>query len=238
MATALSKTNICFSDAVDLARLIRTRKLSAVELMTACLAQAARINPQVNAICTLLDEDELIERGQESRRASGRFGSGRTASRPSARGQGSGSHGRYPHHLWIADLPGQHSDRGCTSRRALEICRRHHHRQNQHTGIRCRIADVQSGLRTDEESLRPDENMRRQQRRGRGFCGLRHDAVGRRKRPRRVAPQPAEFLRRCRIPTIDRPRPGLAPASHRFQIGQSSNPHILESSNPQIRPFG
>jgi hypothetical protein len=80
--------------------------------------------------------------------------------------------------------------------------------------------------------------MRRQQRRCRGFGGLRHDAVGRRKRPRRVAPQPAEFLRRCWIPTVDRPRPRLAPATYRFQIGQSPNPHILESSNPQIRPFG
>ncbi len=66
MATALSKTNICFSDAVDLARLIRTRKLSTVELMTACLAQVARINPQVNAICTLLDEDELIEQAKKA----------------------------------------------------------------------------------------------------------------------------------------------------------------------------
>jgi amidase len=60
MATALSKTDICFTDAVDLARLIRTRKLSAVELMTACLGRVAQINPQVNALCTLLDEDELM----------------------------------------------------------------------------------------------------------------------------------------------------------------------------------
>jgi amidase len=66
LATTLSKTDICFTDAVDLARLIRTRKLSAVELMTACLAQVARINPQVNAICTLLDEDELIGRAKRA----------------------------------------------------------------------------------------------------------------------------------------------------------------------------
>jgi amidase len=61
LATALSEVDICFTDAVDLTRLIRARKLSAVELMTASLARIARINPLVNGICTLLDEDELMK---------------------------------------------------------------------------------------------------------------------------------------------------------------------------------
>jgi amidase len=66
LATALSEVDICLTDAVDLTRLIRARKLSAVELMTASLARIARINPQVNAVCTLLDEDELMKRARKA----------------------------------------------------------------------------------------------------------------------------------------------------------------------------
>jgi amidase len=64
LAAALSQAEIYFTDAVELARLIRARKLSAVEVMRASLAQIARINPKVNAICTLLDEDELLRHAQ------------------------------------------------------------------------------------------------------------------------------------------------------------------------------
>ena len=58
--------DICFADATELARLIRSRALSSVELMTACLSQIARINPTVNAICTLLDEEQLLGRAREA----------------------------------------------------------------------------------------------------------------------------------------------------------------------------
>jgi amidase len=54
------RDEIGFIDAVELARLLRSRTLSAVEVMTACLSQVKRINPKVNAICTLLDEDQLL----------------------------------------------------------------------------------------------------------------------------------------------------------------------------------
>ena len=56
----VSQTEICFTDAVELARLIRSRKLSAVELMTASLAQIGRVNPKVNAIVTKVDDDVLL----------------------------------------------------------------------------------------------------------------------------------------------------------------------------------
>jgi hypothetical protein len=54
------QSEICFTDAVELARLIRSRTLSAVELMTASLAQIKRVNPKVNAIVTLVDDDMLL----------------------------------------------------------------------------------------------------------------------------------------------------------------------------------
>lgn len=48
--------DLTFCRAVDLAALLRNRKLSAVELMEATLAHIAAVNPAVNAIVTLLPE--------------------------------------------------------------------------------------------------------------------------------------------------------------------------------------
>jgi amidase len=65
---------ICFLPAIELARCIRVRELSATEVMEAHLAQIARVNPRVNAIVTLLPEqamrqaraaDEALARGED-----------------------------------------------------------------------------------------------------------------------------------------------------------------------------
>ncbi|MGZ5031903.1 MAG: amidase [Usitatibacter sp.] len=50
---------IVFKSAKKLASLIRTRKLSAVEVMKAHIAQVERVNPKVNAIVTFLPEEAL-----------------------------------------------------------------------------------------------------------------------------------------------------------------------------------
>src|SRR6266705_2869383 len=50
---------ICFTPARQLARLIRARKLSATEVVTAFIAQIERVNPKVNAIVTFLPEQAL-----------------------------------------------------------------------------------------------------------------------------------------------------------------------------------
>ena len=55
---------ICFMEATELARLLRTRAISAVEVMQAHLSQIARINPKVNAICTLVHEEELLRQAR------------------------------------------------------------------------------------------------------------------------------------------------------------------------------
>jgi amidase len=52
--------DLCFATAGELARLIRTRAVSAVEVMQACLSHIARVNPHVNAVCTLVDDAKLI----------------------------------------------------------------------------------------------------------------------------------------------------------------------------------
>ena len=49
-------SSLCFMSAVEMARLIRMKKLSAREALGAHLMQIERINPKVNAIVTLVPE--------------------------------------------------------------------------------------------------------------------------------------------------------------------------------------
>jgi amidase len=49
-------STICFMSAVEMARLIRAKKLSAREVLAAHLKQIERVNPKVNAIVTLVAE--------------------------------------------------------------------------------------------------------------------------------------------------------------------------------------
>ena len=48
--------SVCFMNTVEMARLIRTKKLSAREALAAHLKQIERVNPKVNAIVTLVPE--------------------------------------------------------------------------------------------------------------------------------------------------------------------------------------
>jgi amidase len=52
--------DICFLRAVDIAEMIRQKKVSSREVMEAHLKQIKRVNPKVNAIVTLVDEDQLM----------------------------------------------------------------------------------------------------------------------------------------------------------------------------------
>src|SRR5207342_3373101 len=51
--------DICFSSARKLASLLLKRKISAVEVVGAFIAQVERVNPKVNAIVTFLPEQAL-----------------------------------------------------------------------------------------------------------------------------------------------------------------------------------
>jgi len=55
-----SDNEICFLRATDLAVMIREKKLSSREVMQAHLRQIARLNPKVNAIVTLVPEEQLM----------------------------------------------------------------------------------------------------------------------------------------------------------------------------------
>ncbi len=70
---AQTDSSICFMSTVEMARLIRAKKLSAREALAAHLKQIERVNPKVNAIVTLVPEmaeeaarkaDEMHARGE------------------------------------------------------------------------------------------------------------------------------------------------------------------------------
>src|SRR5512132_1528244 len=55
----MNPTDLCYTPATKLARLVRSKALSPVELMRAVLARIERVNPVVNAFCTLTPEAAL-----------------------------------------------------------------------------------------------------------------------------------------------------------------------------------
>jgi amidase len=55
-----SADDLCFLRAVDMAEMIRQKKVSAREVMEAHLKQIGRVNPKVNAMVTLVPEDQLM----------------------------------------------------------------------------------------------------------------------------------------------------------------------------------
>lgn len=59
-----SDQDLVFKPATELAKLIRSRQLSAEALMHATLAQIERVNPKVNAVVTLLPETELLAKAR------------------------------------------------------------------------------------------------------------------------------------------------------------------------------
>ncbi len=59
--------NICFTDATELAGLIRNRKLSPVEVVSAHLERISAINPKLNAIVTMADD--ALENARASEQA-------------------------------------------------------------------------------------------------------------------------------------------------------------------------
>src|SRR5262249_5283625 len=61
--TPTAENEICFIPARGLAEMIRGQKISSREVMQAHLKQIARVNPKVNAIVTLVPDDQLMAQG-------------------------------------------------------------------------------------------------------------------------------------------------------------------------------
>jgi amidase len=65
---ANSSSDLCFMSARELQSLIRTRRLSARELMAAHLDQINRVNPKLNAIVAKLDDNQCLSLADEADR--------------------------------------------------------------------------------------------------------------------------------------------------------------------------
>src|SRR3954471_13939042 len=63
-----SASDLCFASAVQLARMIRAREVSAREVMAAHLRQIERVNPRVNAIVAKLDDARCMALAEEADR--------------------------------------------------------------------------------------------------------------------------------------------------------------------------
>jgi amidase len=61
-------TDICFSTARELSRLLRAREVSATEVVQAHLQQIEKVNPEVNAVVTLVAEQALADAAIADRR--------------------------------------------------------------------------------------------------------------------------------------------------------------------------
>ena len=71
-AAAATADELCFSSAVDLAKLIQTRQVSAREVMAAHLQRIERFNPRLNAIVAKLDGERCLALADAAdRRAAG-----------------------------------------------------------------------------------------------------------------------------------------------------------------------
>jgi amidase len=63
-----NSTDLCFKSARDLVTLIRSRQVSAREVMAAYLERINRINPKINAIVAKLDDDKCLALADEADR--------------------------------------------------------------------------------------------------------------------------------------------------------------------------
>ncbi len=189
--------DLVFLSATELAARLRARSVSAREVMQAHLAQIERVNPKVNAIVTLVAERAMADAAR--------------ADEAIVRGGPVGVlHGLPVAHKDLVETAGIRTTQGspfyrdavptqrCADRHPHPRRRRHHAGQDEHAGVRRRLADLQHGVRRDAQSLRPDQDLRRQQRRRRGGAGLRDGADRRRQRHRRLAAQPGRVLQRRR----------------------------------------
>jgi aspartyl-tRNA(Asn)/glutamyl-tRNA(Gln) amidotransferase subunit A len=72
----MNDTDLCYAPATELAALVRARQLSPVELTRAVLARIERLNPALNAFCTLTPEIALgaARRAEEAVTAGGPLG--------------------------------------------------------------------------------------------------------------------------------------------------------------------
>ena len=91
MSVSANHGNLCFMSAAELAALIRSRHVSAREVMAAHLTQINRVNPTINAIVAKLDDDACLALADDADRRLARGRASRAAARPPHRFQRAGA---------------------------------------------------------------------------------------------------------------------------------------------------
>ena len=148
-------SDIVMMDALALSRAIQSKQVSCVEVMNAYLDHIDALNPKVNAIVSLQDRGDLVAQAKaRDERACARRDS-RLDARPAAGDQGPDRDQGHPHHARLAHLQGFRADRRRHPCRARQARRRHHHRQDQHAGVRARLQHLQRRVRPHAQRLRP-----------------------------------------------------------------------------------
>ena len=151
----MTNDELCFTPATALVPLIRRRKVSPLELMKAVLARIERVNPSLNAYCTVAAEQALAA----ARRATAALGK-RGAVLGPLHGMPVGIKDLTPtkgmrttwgSKVYAHNVPNEN----CLGRRAAEGRRRDHRRQDQHAGVRRGRQHLQRGLRRDPNPWNP-----------------------------------------------------------------------------------
>src|SRR5262245_18977047 len=117
-----------------------------------------------------------------------------TIARNAGRGKGFARDEGDSHDVWVAVISRSCAGVRLSGRGAREKGWRDHRREKQCAGVRLRIANLQQSIWGVAESVRPDENLRRQHRGRSSGGGMRNGAAGRWQRYGRVVAESAEFL--------------------------------------------
>lgn len=80
----MTSDELCYLPAIDLAAAIRTKALSPVEVIDAVLGRIEKLNPLVNAYCTIVADAARVAARAAERAISAATGSGRCTACPSA----------------------------------------------------------------------------------------------------------------------------------------------------------
>ena len=143
---------LCWTPAVDLAAAIRDRKVSPVAVTQAVLDRIERVNPAINAYCTVVAERAMAE-ARAAEAALTRGEPARAAPRRAHVLQGPHGDCRHPHDVRLEDPRAQCAHRRRRSRRARPARRRDRPRQDQHAGVRLQGRHRQPGLRAHAQPL-------------------------------------------------------------------------------------
>ena len=186
-----------FRSASDLAFAVRRRQIGARELLDLYWSRVERFNPDLNAI-VVHDIEAARRRADEADAALARGDRVGPLLRRAHDGEGIVRSDGNADDMGHSGQRQSHRQRQCGDRAAADRCRRQHLRQDERAALSRGLADLQRGLRHDEQSVGSRARPRRLVRRCRIGARLGHDRARARQRHRRLDPQPGALLRRLR----------------------------------------